>query len=132
MVLYQSILIGVFFILQLYFKNDLITSAIFHYDGLILMLVISIIVGIPAGSVYSGSIAKILDNEISLRIHDGIYFRQELDTEEAENMELTEGERELAINWILIMMDLGSFLAMGISAYVLINYYPAIIINPPG
>jgi hypothetical protein len=29
-------------------------------------------------------------------------------------------------------MDLGSFLAMGISAYVLINYYPAIIINPPG
>ena len=89
----------------------MITSAIFHYDSLILMLVASIIIGIPAGSVYSGSIAKVLDNEAALRMPDGIYYRQDMDTETAEHMELTEAERELAINWILIMMDLGSFLA---------------------
>ena len=110
----------------------MITSAIFHYDSLILMLVASIIVGIPAGSVYSGSIAKILDNDSALRIQEGIYYRQEIDTEVAEHLELTESERELAINWILIMMDLGSFLAQGLAAYILIKYYPSVVINPPG
>ena len=96
------------------------------------MLVASIIVGIPAGSVYSGSIAKVLDNQSHLRMQEGVYYKQELNTEEAEHLELTEPERELAINWILIMMDLGSFIAQGIAAYVLIYYYPGVVINPPG
>jgi len=68
MVLYQSCLVGGFLVLQLYYQNDQITSALFHYDSLILMLVGSILVGIPAGSVYSGSIAKVLDNDSTLRV----------------------------------------------------------------
>tara|TARA_B110000285_G_C14542400_1_gene345570 strand:- start:196 stop:450 length:255 start_codon:yes stop_codon:yes gene_type:complete len=84
------------------------------------MLVTSIIVALPAGSMYSGTIVKVLDNDVRLHAHDGIYFREDLDTETIEHLELTEGEKELAINWVLIMMDLGSFFAQAIASYVLI------------
>ena len=80
------------------------------------MLVISTLMGVPQGSVYSNS----------LYIANGGNFGKD------KRETLQDSKRELAVNWLLIMMDLGSFLAQLLTAIVLNKFYPDIVINPPG
>jgi hypothetical protein len=75
-------------------------------DNLSYMFTFSIIFAIPAGSIYSSAIYRVLKSD-------------------------DQNQKEQAVAWVLNAMDLGSLLAAAITAWVLINYYPEIVANPP-
>jgi len=75
-------------------------------DNLSYMFTFSIIFAIPAGSIYSSAIYRVLKSD-------------------------DQNQKEQAVAWVLNAMDLGSLLAAAITAWVLITYYPEIVANPP-
>ena len=75
-------------------------------DNLSYMFTFSIIFAIPAGSIYSSAIYRVLKSD-------------------------DQNQKEQAVAWVLNAMYLGSLLAAAITAWVLINYYPEIVANPP-
>lgn len=79
-----------------------------------MMLGVSIVAGIPSGSIYSVSFSRVLDNSHEIKKHNenqlNISRSGVIENEDISKI-ITENERELAINWLLIAMDFGSFLA---------------------
>ena len=69
------------------------------FNSLSWMFTFSVLFSIPAGSVYSGVINKILSSK---------------------NQEVVQSEKEPALNWVLIMMDAGSLLAAAFTAFIFI------------
>lgn len=80
------------------------------FKSLTLLFLFSILMAIPAGSVYSSIIYKALDDK---------------------DDRVQENEKEMVINWILIMQDAGSLLAQAATAFILIVFYRSIVENPP-
>ena len=75
------------------------TTHMFIFDNLIYLLAFSFILGIPAGAIYSSSLYQANSGGSVSDIKD------------CKNKYLKTSEREMAVNLLFIMMDIGSLLA---------------------
>ena len=107
MTIIQVAFVGSYLFQQYHSDFETKKAVFFEYDNLIMMLIMSILVGIPAGSIYSVALIRVFDTQ-------PVVERQSMSSEPFDDnskVHLNENEKELAVNWILNMMDLGSFLA---------------------
>jgi hypothetical protein len=81
------------------------------FHNMTLMFVFAIFFSLPAASIYSAVIVKILSPKEDY---------------------IPQNQKESAINWVLVFQDAGSMFAQIATAFLLLKYFPEVMNNPPG
>mmetsp|Transcript_23957 Transcript_23957/g.36712 ORF Transcript_23957/g.36712 Transcript_23957/m.36712 type:complete len:121 (-) Transcript_23957:54-416(-) len=76
-----------------------VTTHLFIFDNLAYLFTFSLLLGIPAGSIYSSSLLTVNSGGL-------------------KGQEISKKEREMGVNLLFIAMDFGSLLAQGVATFL--------------
>ena len=85
------------------------TTHLFIFDNLAYLFIFSLLLGIPAGSIYSSSLYS---------ANSGGHHSKEEDQDGKQGADIKMKEREMAVNILFMAMDFGSLVAQGVAAYL--------------